>query len=87
MSESTKLYDIDGNELFEGDIVINLNCVYDPDEVEAVKKGAMPSDELAVSAIERALWDSTEWTACGTGVKGITSHPRYGLKLVRRGAQ
>lgn len=86
--EATGLFDVDGNVLFEGDVVVNLNCIYTEEERAAARRGDI--DEISEDAIGPVLFceDSTGkpgyWSACGTGIWLMPDDPTYGVKLIRR---
>lgn len=73
---ATGLVDIDGNELFEGDEVVNLNAY---GEVGIVLWYEFRYTEDGVDIVK------DYWSACGTGIGGgISSNPRCGMHLLRR---
>jgi hypothetical protein len=83
----TGLFDIHGAPLFEGDLVINLNCLYS--EVHRAAGRSGDTSQVPNDAIGPVLWcedqtgKSGYWSACGTGIWLMSSDLVYGVKLIK----
>jgi hypothetical protein len=69
---STGLRDMDGNELFDGDIVENLNI---PEEYEMERIGPI---RLA------HLLQYTFWTAASASIQGFSHNKNYGVRKIEK---